>query len=179
MLACVDVAYRDNTAVAGCVLFRAWSDACAADELLVSEGPAAPYRSGEFYLRELPPILKVLSRISVSIETVVMDGYVWLNGNRAGLGAHLHSALGGKVHVIGVAKNPWRSEAIEQAANHPERRTIAVTRGGSKRSLYVTSTGIDVALAADMIVGMHGRFRIPTLLAAVNTLVRSARFDAS
>jgi len=173
MLACVDVAYRDDGAIAGCVLFRAWSDDCPADQMLVSEGPAAPYRSGKFYLRELPPILSVLKRMKVPIETIVVDGYVWLSGNRKGLGAHLYSALGGHVAVVGVAKNPWQGGRDKQSANDPERRTIPVTRGGSKRPLYVTSAGMDVALAANFITGMHGRFRIPTLLGAVNSLVRS------
>jgi hypothetical protein len=34
---------------------------------------------------------------------------------------------------------------------------------------------MDVVLAANHVAGMHGAFRIPTLLAAVNTLVRTAR----
>jgi len=174
MFACVDVAYRKDATIAGCVFFSAWSDDRPADKVLVSSGPAAPYRAGEFYLRELPPILDVLKQVKVRIETIVVDGYVWLGGNRRGLGAHLHSALGGGVAVVGVAKTRWRGEADEKA-NDPERRTIAVTRGGSNRPLYVTAAGMDVVLAANHVAGMHGAFRIPTLLAAVNTLVRTAR----
>ena len=175
MLACVDVHYRDNIAVAGCVLFRDWSDNSPAEQLLVSEGPAAPYLSGEFYLRELPPVLKVLSQVEVQLKTVVVDGYVWLNASRNGLGAHLYSALGGKVPVIGVAKNVWRAKTQEPATEYAERRTIPVIRGASNRPLYVTTAGIDVVLAAQFVAAMHGRFRIPTLLAAVDTLVRSIR----
>jgi len=173
MLACVDVAYRKDATIAGCVLFSSWSDDLPAGEVLVSGGPAAPYRPGEFYLRELPPILDVLKQVKVRIETIVVDGYVWLGSNRMGLGAHLHSALGGGVAVVGVAKTRWRSGADEKP-NDPERRTIAVTRGGSNRPLYVTSAGIDVVSAANHVAGMHGSFRIPTLFAAVNTLVRTA-----
>jgi deoxyribonuclease V len=174
MLACVDVAYRKDATIAGCVIFWAWSDDCPAGEVLISSGPAAPYRAGEFYLRELPPILEVLKQVKVRIETIVVDGYVWLGGNRMGLGAYLHSALGGGVAVVGVAKTRWRGGADEKA-NDPERRTIAVTRGGSTRPLYVTASGMDVVLAANHVAGMHGAFRIPALLAAVNTLVRTAR----
>jgi deoxyribonuclease V len=173
MIACVDVAYRKDATIAGCVLFSSWSDDRPAGEVLVSGGPAAPYRPGEFYLRELPPILDVLKQVKVRIETIVVDGYVWLGSNRMGLGAYLHSALGGGVAVVGVAKTRWRGGADEKA-NDPERRTIAVTRGGSNRPLYVTSAGVDVVLAANQVAGMHGAFRIPTLLAAVNTTVQTA-----
>jgi deoxyribonuclease V len=173
MLACVDVAYRKNATIAGCVLFSSWSDDHPAGELLVSGGPAALYRPGEFYLRELPPILNILNQVTVRIETVVVDGYVWLGGDRMGLGAHLHSALGGRVAVVGVAKTRWRG-GIDQKAIDPEHRTIAVSRGGSNRPLYITSEGMNVVLAANYVAGMHGAFRIPTLVAMVNTLVQTA-----
>ncbi len=175
MLACLDVDYRDDATVAGCMLFRSWADDRATGQMVVFQGTAAPYRPGEFYLRELPPLLAVLAQVSVQLEIIVIDGFVWLGGSRPGLGARLYSVLGSKTPVIGVAKNPWRSGMDEQSANSPERRTIAVARGGSKRPLYVTSAGMDVASAAKLISAMHGRFRIPTLLAAVNRLVRSSR----
>lgn len=175
MLACVDVDYRDNSTIAGCVLFRTWVDESPAEQLIATLGLAAPYRPGEFYLRELPPIQEVLSSLTLPLETIIIDGYVWLGGSRPGLGAHLHSALGGKVPVIGVAKNAWRGDADEYASNDPRRRTIPVTRGRSRKPLYITSAGMDVASAANLIAGMHGPFRIPTLLALVNQLVRSAQ----
>jgi deoxyribonuclease V len=171
MLACMDVAYRDHATIAGCVLFRTWTDDQPADQVVVTLGPAAAYQPGEFYLRELPPILAALSQVQAQIETVVIDGYVWLNG-RMGLGAHLYSALGAKVAVIGVAKNTWRGPTDEDAANASERGAISVTRGGSKRPLYITAAGIEAAAAAKLIAGMHGPFRIPTLLATVDRIVR-------
>ena len=172
MLACVDVAYRDNATIAGCVLFRAWSDDCPADQVLLSQGPAVPYRAGQFYLRELPPIVAVLKRVKVQIETIIVDGYVWLNGDRMGLGAHLYAALERKCPIVGVAKNPWRGGMNSQ---YPERRTIPVTRGSSTRPLYVSSAGMNVAVAARLVKSMHGSFRIPTLLAEVNRIVESAK----
>ena len=178
MFVCVDVAYRDESTVAGCLLFRTWSDACPVEQFMVSQGPAAPYRPGEFYLRELPPILAVLSQVNVLIETVLVDGYVWLNSSRMGLGAHLHSALEGRIPVIGVAKSAWSGQP-DQQENDLARRPLAVTRGKSKRPLFVTSVGIDVTLAADHLRKMHGPFRIPTLLAAVDRLVRSSHIEPS
>ena len=174
MFACVDVAYRNDVATAGCVLFRAWSDELAADRVVISEPAASPYRPGEFYLRELPPLLSVLKQVKVQLETIIVDGYVWLDNGRIGLGAHLYAARGENVPIIGVAKNPWRGGTGDQASNHPDRRTIPVIRGGSKTPLYITSAGMDIALAANLVAGMHGPFRIPTLLAEVDRLVRLA-----
>jgi hypothetical protein len=65
-----------------------------------------PYVPGEFYRRELPCILRVLETISESIDVIVVDGYVWLEGTRPGLGAHLFDTLGTKVAIICVAKDP-------------------------------------------------------------------------
>ena len=97
------------------------------------------------------------------LHTVVVDGHVWLGANesRPGLGAHLYRALGASIAVVGVAKNSF-------AGN----QAIAVLRGQSKRPLYVTAAGTDVADAADAVRAMHGAHRIPTLLHQVDRLAR-------
>jgi deoxyribonuclease V len=167
----VDVSYREGAALAGCVLFEAWTDARPAKEIVVRTREAAPYRSGEFYRRELPAILAVLARAGVPLDAVVIDGYVWLGGAHPGLGAHLHEALDERVAVVGVAKTPWgNAPLLEGSAN--ERRAIPVRRGRSEKPLYVTAVGMDVLLAAALVAGMHGPHRIPTLLKAVDRLVR-------
>ncbi len=60
LLACVDVAYRGAIAAAGCVLFRRWTDAEGAGELVRRVEGVEGYRPGRFFRRELPPILAVL-----------------------------------------------------------------------------------------------------------------------
>jgi deoxyribonuclease V len=167
MLACVDVSYRDDRVVAGCILFRSWADAQPAGQALVECGAAAPYRPGEFYLRELPPLLDVLSRVTTRPELVIVDGYVWLGPDKPGLGARLHAALGGQVPVVGVAKTAWRGSATSG-----QNRVVAIHRGGSAKPLYVTGAGIDVADAARLVASMHGEYRIPTLLKVVDRLTR-------
>jgi deoxyribonuclease V len=63
-----------------------------------------PYRPGEFYLRELPPLRAVLEDLS-EVGLLVVDGYADLDpGGRPGLGAHAHAEFG--IPVIGVAKSP-------------------------------------------------------------------------
>jgi deoxyribonuclease V len=170
MLACVDVAYGEGMAIAGCLLFEAWTDERPTREVVVRAGTGAPYRSGQFYLRELPAIRAVLGQVDVSLGAVVVDGYVWLGSALPGLGAHLHDALGGRVAVVGVAKNAWGPSGGE--GSDDARRAIPVRRGRSDRPLYVTAAGMDVLLAASLVAGMHGEHRMPTLLKAVDRLVR-------
>lgn len=172
LLACLDVAYDDAHAHAGCLVFRDWSDARAAAEHVSITKLAAPYKPGEFYERELPPMLDVLGKVTVDLATIVVDGYVWLAGKGMGLGAHLHAALGGKTPIVGVAKTEWTRPADpNEDITH---RCVHVTRGGSTRPLFVTAVGIDVDVAAAQVAKMHGPHRLPTLLKAVDSLVRAA-----
>jgi deoxyribonuclease V len=161
MLACVDVDYRPCGAVAACVLFRAWSDSISVEERVQAIAQVEPYQTGQFYRRELPCLLSVLSTVSEPLETIVVDGYVWLGEEQAGLGAHLYEALGRRVPNIGVAKTRFVGAAAE-----------TVQRGGSRRPLYVTAAGIDLLTAARHIQSMHGAYRIPTLLRRVDQLCR-------
>jgi len=173
VLACLDVDYADESAIAGCVLFLDWKDGVPAARLTESVPSTAPYVPGSFYLRELPPLLSVLSRVREPLEAVVVDGYVWL-GAEPGLGARLFAALGERVPVIGVAKSHWGG-ATRHADVPPSCRALSITRGGSARPLYVTAAGIDVERAAALVSQMHGAHRIPTLIKDVDTLVRARR----
>ena len=59
----------------------------------------APYRPGEFYLRELPPLRAVLADLD-ALGLLVADGYADLDpGGRPGLGARAHAEFG--IPVIG------------------------------------------------------------------------------
>ena len=90
---------------------------------------AAPYRPGEFYRRELPPLRAVLEDLS-GLDLLVVDGYADLDPDgRPGLGAHVHAEFG--VPVIGVAKSRFRT------ATH----AVPVLRGSSVRPLFVTAAG--------------------------------------
>ena len=72
-----------------------------------------PYRSGQFYLRELPPLHAVLDGLD-GMTLLIVDGYADLDpAGRAGLGAYAHAEFG--VPVIGVAKTAFR------AATHASR----------------------------------------------------------
>lgn len=120
----------------------------------------APYRPGEFYRRELPPLRAVLPPAD-ELALIVVDGYVDLDPDgRPGLGTHVHAEFG--VPVIGVAKT-----AFETATHAAE-----VLRGRSARPLYVTAAGLAVADAAGLVAEMAGRFRVPDALKRVDRLAR-------
>jgi deoxyribonuclease V len=122
---------------------------------------AAPYRPGEFYLRELPALRAVLRGMRLGL--LVVDGYADLDAlGRPGLGAHAHAEFG--VPVIGVAKSRFR------AATH----AIPVLRGASARPLLVTAAGMPRADAADLVRRMAGRFRVPDALRRADALARAA-----
>jgi deoxyribonuclease V len=120
-----------------------------------------PYRPGEFYLRELPPIRAVLSGLS-GLSLLVVDGYADLDpGGRPGLGAHAHAEFG--VPVIGVAKSAFPT------ATH----AVPVLRGTSVRPLFVTAAGMPQGEAADLVRRMAGQHRLPDALRHADTLART------
>jgi deoxyribonuclease V len=104
----------------------------------------APYRPGEFYLRELPPLRAVLAGLD-GLGLLVVDGYADLDpGARPGLGARAHAEFG--IPVIGVAKSRFRT------ATH----AVPVVRGSSARPLFVTAAGMPAADEADLVRDMAG-----------------------
>ena len=121
----------------------------------------SPYRPGEFYLRELPPLHAVLDDL-VGVGLLVVDGYADLDpAGRPGLGTHAHAEFG--IPVIGVAKSRFRT------ATH----AVPVVRGSSARPLFVTSCGMPAADAADLVRRMAGRYRLPDALRRADTLARA------
>jgi deoxyribonuclease V len=166
-LACLDVAYNDDSAYAACVLFDDWRAEHPLRVVTRRGDGVAPYEPGAFYKRELPVLLAVLAEAGERYATLVVDGYVWLDALlRPGLGARLHQALGEAVPVVGVAKTSFHDDAWSARA----------FRGQSKRPLFVTAAGMDATEAASRIVAMHGDGRIPTLLRLVD---RRARDEAA
>jgi len=164
MMACLDVAYHGLEANVAAVLFRSWSDSTGRREIVTRVAPVEDYLPGQFYRRELPCLLALLALIEEPLETLIVDGYVWLGKEGLpGLGAHLYEALGGAAAVIGVAKSRFAGAM----------GAVPVLRGGSCRPLQVTAAGLDVRVAARCIETMHGKHRIPTLLKRADQLSRS------
>jgi deoxyribonuclease V len=168
MLCCVDVEYRTTCVVAACVGFRDWrDDAPAFEQVAVTRGAAAPYESGQFYRRELPHLIEVLGQLVALPQVVIVDGHVWLGPGIPGLGAHLHEALGRRAAIVGIAKRPF----------HGASEAVPVLRGDSKTPLLVSVVGLATEVAARHVASMHGAFRIPTLIKAVDRLSRDHRVE--
>jgi deoxyinosine 3'endonuclease (endonuclease V) len=165
MLAAIDVKYYPEKAKTVCALFEHWGSEVASAYIVDYSHPTEEYVPGEFYRRELPCILSILSKLDLAtVKGIVIDGFVYLDDDgRAGLGAHLYDHLGRTVPVIGVAKKSFHSLT---------RNVIPVTRGKSLNPLFVTAAGIDLQEAALNIRTMHGQYRIPDILKEVDRRTR-------
>ncbi len=160
----VDVQYSELAVVTAAVGFIDWSDPASTLECVFSaEVTPKPYEPGAFYKRELPFLLAAVALVEQHhpVEVVVIDGHVWLQEGRPGLGARLHEALGARTAVIGVAKAAFAGGSA-----------VPVLRGDSSRPLFVTAAGINPHRAAELVCGMHGPHRVPTLLKRADQLAR-------
>ncbi len=167
MLLVLDVHYTPSgsAAKAAGLLFDDWASGTEHSRLVMERSPVEPYVPGEFYKRELPCILPIVEEVlrgphGPDLRAVIVDSFVDLGPNRAGLGRHLFAAIDAAVPVVGVAKKPFHG------ANG-----IPVVRGKSNKPLFVTATE-RVGEYAKAVESMHGAHRLPTLLKRVDSLAR-------
>ncbi|MGC5167491.1 endonuclease V [Luteimicrobium sp. DT211] len=160
--AVVDVHYPDTGGARAAAMLSSRADlATITTARTATLEHVAEYRPGNFYERELPAIAAVLDELP-PIDVLVIDGYVDLDPDgRPGLGMHAWQEQLAPV-VIGVAKTRFHS------ATH----AAEVRRGTATSPLYVTSIGIDLADAADLVRGMSGGARVPDALRLVDRLAR-------
>ncbi|HRR72785.1 MAG TPA: endonuclease V [Syntrophorhabdaceae bacterium] len=163
MKAILDVYYEKESSHASCIVFKDWQDITPYDFARLTLPAALDYHPGRFYERELPYLIAVLNEFIYRFNTIIIDGYVHLKRDVGkGLGTYLFESLPYPVSIIGVAKNPLK---IADSF-------IAITRGASKRPLFISAIGCPVEDAANYILSMHGRYRIPTLLKVADKLAR-------
>ena len=165
MILLFDTYYYDDKAKTVCLTFEDWKkeDNFRVYSEILSD--VEEYVSGEFYKRELPCILSLLSKIDVDkISLIIIDGFVFLDDeNKFGLGAYLYEKLDSKIPIIGVAKRDFATI---------EKNRIELYRGKSKNPLFITSIGIELNLASQKIREMNGEYRIPTLLKEVDRFTK-------
>lgn len=163
MILSVDAHYEREHAVVAGVAFKHWSDNQIIVSYVSSISQVSKYTPGQFYKRELPCILGLLSEHNLSPAIIVIDGYVYLDGrSKPGLGWYLYEALQHEVGIIGVAKNPYTGiSGVHE-----------VFRGKSRKPLYVTCIGMELTRAKRLIASMHGKYRIPHLLKLTDQLSR-------
>lgn len=166
MILAFDTYYYENKAKTVCLSF----ENCNKEENIKIYSEVIEnieeYKSGEFYKRELPCILSLFEKIEIKeqIEFIIIDGYVYLDDNeKFGLGGHLYKQLNNEIPIIGVAKTNFAT------LNKNKRQLL---RGKSTKPLYITSIGIDVDKATELIKNMNGQNRMPTLLKKIDTLTK-------
>lgn len=100
--------------------------------------------------------------VKEKVNLLIIDGYVYLNDYKNGLGGHLYEALNKKIPVIGVAKSYYKV-----CAGYTE-----IYRGKSIKPLYISSIGIDLSYSCALIENLDGKYRIPNMLKQVDLLTR-------
>ncbi|AUI87553.1 hypothetical protein BS333_14130 [Vibrio azureus] len=119
------------------------------------------YEFGSFYKRELPCIEKLIKAHRLTPSVVIVDGFVDI-ASKPCLGAKVYDSFAGQFAVIGVAKS----------AHHQVEMSSCVTRGDSKKPIYVTSIGIEPDDARRFILDCSGKHRIPTMLKLADSFCR-------
>ncbi len=100
-------------------LFNKYSDLDFEKVIVTRTDDIEEYEPGNFYKRELPPIIDVLTDIKLhgyDIDTIIVDGYVHMCEDddvtyHKGLGARLKDYLLSKnidIPIIGIAKHPYK-----------------------------------------------------------------------
>lgn len=159
-----DVFYEDNSAMVGYVIFEnALSAAPYKTGQLLCDN-ILPYESGAFYKRELPCILKAINAIEEKISLLYIDANVWLGKDKKGLGKLLHDALNQTIPVIGISKSCY---------NKDTELIKPVIRPSSTKPLYVSTIGIALDDACDMVSSMVGAYRLPKMIKLADTMSRS------
>jgi len=123
------------------------------------------YIPGKFYKKELPCLTAMLEEVPKgTFELIIIDGYVYVNNELSlGLGGYLYHYLDKKIPIIGVAKNYFQNN----------QETVAkIYRGSSMNPLYISSIGINLLKAAEMVKGMNGPFRIPDTLKQLDMMTK-------
>ena len=111
MILAVDVDYKENNeAIIAGILFENWEEKEIIKEVIVKIDKVEEYISGQFYKRELPCILTLLKKLEKLPDCIIVDGYVYLDENKKGLGGYLYQALDEKIPIIGVA--PWGQDRL-------------------------------------------------------------------
>lgn len=135
----VDVAYKKNVGVATYVLTKYGSKELEnVDYATVDNLP--PYIPGLFYLREAPPILKVLSRQIKKPHVLLVNGHGLAHPRKMGLASYIGVVF--NVPTIGVAKSLLYGR-VDRSTQPPlifvdELAVGAVLRTKRKGEIYIS-----------------------------------------
>lgn len=166
MILAFDTYYFGEKAYTVCLEFESWESDSYINCYSEIKTGVKEYISGEFYKRELPCILSLLSKINLAnVEYIIIDGFVYVDDEgKLGLGGHLSESINFAIPVIGLAKTDFASIKMKK---------FSIIRGESTKPLYISAIGLDLENAANLVKSMHGDFRIPTLLKKLDVLTKT------
>ena len=114
MIAALAVYYSSEGARAAAVVFEEWESENYVSSYVSLVPECEGYFPGQFYLRELQPLLIVISEIREDVTNFVVDGYCYLSSEGLpGLGAHLANNLLSKPNIVGVQSMQLKSAGEE------------------------------------------------------------------
>ena len=95
MILAIDSYYFENKAKTVCLIFEQWNSLEIKNSFTEITSNIENYVSGEFYKRELPCIISLISKLDLTkIDFIIIDGFVYLDDNRKfGLGAYLYEKI--------------------------------------------------------------------------------------
>lgn len=83
MILAIDVQYHQDEAFIAGILFESWQSTSAVAEYTSKVSGVADYIPGQFYRRELPCILTLLTEHQLTPEVIIVDGYVFLDDQKS------------------------------------------------------------------------------------------------
>lgn len=178
MILLTDVFYNENlnSAHIAAIAIEDWSsDTIIKSWEIDKQGIDCEYIPGQFYKRELPCLIELWNNIDEQdkkqISTIIVDGFYNIWDGRHGLGHHFYDWLcenGYSVEVVGIAKSPCR-ETSEFTL--PVFRTEESKKCKCRSALWVNGSNMENDYQSK-VLSMDGKYRIPTMIKAVDKLSR-------
>lgn len=162
MIIVIDAYYKGNNAHAVGVLADEITSSKESGYITANVTDVGEYISGEFFKREQKAIEAILSQLNLErVNCILVDGYADFGGNKLALGGYIFNEY--HIPVIGIAKKHFQGCLLENTE---------VLHGKSSSPLYVTSKGIELEAAKEMVKSMYGENRLPYLVKLADSLSR-------
>lgn len=181
----LDVAYaNESTRLAAAVSVLDIATLAPVDSAVVHGSTDFPYQPGLFAFRELPALLAALGELSVCPDVLLCDGHGIAHPRRLGLASHLGVITG--IPTIGVAKTPMgmydapgigRGEWTPLIDDGETVGRVLRTQDGTKPVFVSVGHRIDLATAADLVLRLAPRFRLPETTRRADHAARRALAD--
>ncbi|MFQ6193237.1 endonuclease V [Streptomyces sp. NPDC000405] len=179
----VDVAYDDERDVVVAAAVALDGTTLEVVEEATAVGRVAfPYVPGLLAFREIPTVLAVLDRLTVTPGLVVCDGYGLAHPRRFGLASHLGVLT--DLPTIGVAKNPFtftydppgpaRGDTSPLLDSAEEVGRALRTQKGVKPVFVSVGHRVNLDHACAWSLALSPRYRLPETTRAADSLCRRA-----